>query len=67
MGVFNGSPSSQTYVYTATYFTDQNSVLPIGRGSGGNEPLRDDAGKSRRHALRAARIDASGKAGHGPP
>lgn len=29
------------------------------------EPLRDDAGKSRRHALRAARIDASGAVGHG--
>ncbi len=43
VGIFNGSPTSQTYVYTATYYTDPGSVLPVGWGSGGNQPLRDDA------------------------
>lgn len=43
VGIFNGNPTSQTYVYTATYFTDPNSVVPIGWGLDGNNPLRDDA------------------------
>ena len=43
VGIFNPSPTSQTYVYTATYYTDPSSVVPIGWGLDGNEPLRDDA------------------------
>lgn len=43
VGIFNGNPTSQTYVYTATYYTDPGSVVPIGWGSSGSQPLRDDA------------------------
>ena len=31
-----------------------------------NEPLRDDAGKVRRSALRAERVDSGGESGRGP-
>ncbi len=43
VGIFNGNPTSQTYVYTATYFVDASSVVPILGSSVGNQPLRDDA------------------------
>lgn len=43
VGVFNSSGVAQTIRLTILVEGDPNAVVPIGWGSGGNEPLRDDA------------------------